>query len=314
MLLKTLSLVPAVALTAATPLAETPLKAGKNLLRMPIYNKNLIKLATVNDWDMAREAALANGDHFSLWNPRGQSRQVRGRGLEHTQESRPQDHFVPTQVRQKNGHLPLGQAGFLENDRLVGFAKIIDFRIFGVYFERVTNGNKGQRRGRHRLMMRTGSMVTLCGPTLQYLGPTISTGADHERGHIWQRNPGGITRCAYLGGHGHDTDSSETDHFRRPCGQDPRATVYSGKIQLPRSSVLTLQPLTFMIKYKPLTLPPKQYMLTDDEVDVVGGDPNKAHLWIAENTGNFDVTFELKVLGQFYSVHDGDNHCVGLHQ
>ncbi|KAG0092086.1 hypothetical protein BGZ93_008507 [Podila epicladia] len=65
MLLKTLSLVPAVALTAATPLAETPLKAGKNLLRMPIYNKNLIKLATVNDWDMAREAALANGDHFS---------------------------------------------------------------------------------------------------------------------------------------------------------------------------------------------------------------------------------------------------------
>ncbi|KAG0092087.1 hypothetical protein BGZ93_008508 [Podila epicladia] len=94
----------------------------------------------------------------------------------------------------------------------------------------------------------------------------------------------------------------------------PRATVYSGKIQLPRSSVLTLQPLTFMIKYKPLTLPPKQYMLTDDEVDVVGGDPNKAHLWIAENTGNFDVTFELKVLGQFYSVHDGDNHCVGLHQ
>ncbi|KAF9304149.1 hypothetical protein BGZ74_002236 [Mortierella antarctica] len=293
MLLKTLSLVLAAALAATTPPAETPPKAGKNLPRMPIYNRSPIKLArprspvpttsrpkmeaphpaTLLRWQSTTKSfkrdkyeAANSSTHMSLAPDTFAISYGSGNGTGTFHSDKLV--FGSVSVAQDFGVVDPFPGLQRENDGLVGFG--VPVQTKRTSFDRgVRNGEVVT--GAYDADRFDGDLIWADPPTSrpsnQYWGLTVG-----------EVTYGGATLAGSLDVHTlADTGTTLIHHFNDLVDKISGVTAHKGKIQLPLSSVKNLQPLMFMIKGKPLTLQPEQYMLTDDEVDFMGGNPNKAH-------------------------------------
>lgn len=197
-------------------------------------------------------------------------------------------------------------------------AGMIKRNVFGVYFERMKDGQDRVRNGE---VVLGGFDTTRYEGNITWTDPATSSPANTFWGVRFDNITFGDTDLSEgQGGVEGIADTGATlillGHtlFRNLAEAIPNATVYQNKIAFPPESVESLRPLRFVVRGQPLILQPEQYTLTRDESLRMGGDESKVYLWVGRSShfGSLGVTLGEKFLEHFYSVYDGTNGRVGF--
>ncbi|KAG0332766.1 hypothetical protein BG000_009757 [Podila horticola] len=200
-------------------------------------------------------------------------------------------------------------------DNLLSTGKI-KTNVFGVYFERMKEGDHG---------IRNGEVVFGGYDSARYSGDIIWADAPTHFpenaywGLIFDKVTFGDTDISANPVNGiSDTGTSlillSSSYFQTFMKAIPNAFIHRGMISFPTSSLTSLKDLTFIIKGKALTITPEQYTLKSLEIRMMGGDQTNSYIWVGQNTAapNLGVMLGQKFLEHFYSVYDGENSRVGF--
>lgn len=189
--------------------------------------------------------------------------------------------------------------------------------IFGVYFERMDDGEDHIRNGEVALGDYDSS---------RYLGQILwaEPSTSYPTNTYWGFH---LDKICYgnteLNGNEEDMNNGIADmgvsmtllpsaQFQSLLDLISGATVQDGLISVFATNLKRLKPLSFVFRGRRLALQPDQYTLLPQDNIRMGGDASNVYLWIGENTNTPTLGMILgqKFMEHFYSVYDGEKRRV----